>query len=54
MNLLMTCGAHPERWATAERTQNILATGRLALPYCLKQLRGWLSRGGMALGAPAP
>ena len=28
------------------------AMGRVALPYSLKQLGDWLSRGGMALGAP--
>ena len=43
-------GAEPERWASANGAAD--AVGRVAVPYSLKQLNGWLSRGGMALGAP--
>ena len=52
MDLVMTYCHNPERWAAAKST--VLAAGRLALPYCLKELRGWVSRGGMALGAHPP
>lgn len=49
MDLVMTYCHNPERWASAKST--VLAAGRLALPYCLQQLSGWLACGGMALGA---
>ena len=39
-----------ERWASAR--EPMLAVGRLALPYSLKHLSGWLASGGLALGAP--
>ena len=52
MDLAMSHGDEPQRWASAEGT--MLAVGPSALSYCLKHLSRWLSRGGMALGAPAP
>ena len=52
MDLLRSYSRCPKRWASAEGT--VHAVGRWALPYCLKELRGWLSRGGMALGASPP
>ena len=52
MDLVTTYCANPERWASAKHT--VLAVGRLALPYCVKQLNDWLARGGMALGAHPP
>ena len=52
MDLAMTYGDDPERWASARGT--VIAVSGMALPYCLKQVSNWLARGGMALGAPAP
>ena len=45
-------GNDPQRWASLKST--MLAVGRLALPTSLKQLSGWLARGGLAQGAPSP
>ena len=44
-------GSAPKRWASADGAAR--AVDRVALPYSLKQLSEWLSRGGMALSAPA-
>ena len=52
MDLVISYCHDPERWASAKST--VLAAGRLALPYCLKHLSGWLAHGGMALGAHPP
>ena len=43
---------NPGRWAFTNGVPN--AVGRVTVAYSLKQLSRWLSRGGMALGAPAP
>ena len=43
-------GADPKRWASTNGAAHVV--NRVALPYSLKQLNEWLSRGGMALGAP--
>ena len=43
-------GSNPKHWASADGATR--AVERAALPYSLKQLSEWLSRGGMALGAP--
>lgn len=51
-DLVTTYSRCPKRWAFTKGT--ILAGGRLALPYCLRELRGWLSRGGMALVSRPP
>ena len=38
------------RWASKEGVAS--AMDRTVLPYSIKQMRDWLSRGGIALGAP--
>ena len=43
-------GRYPERWASAMGA--VLAVGFSAVKYSLRELNGWLSRGGMTLGAP--
>ena len=43
-------GCNPKGWASMNGAAHALS--RVALPYSLKRLSEWLSRGGMALGAP--
>ena len=49
-NMAVRFGQSSFLWMDTEGMADVL--GRLALPYSLRQLSGWLSRGGMALGAP--
>ena len=52
LDMVRSYSSYPERLASTKGI--VLAVGRLALPYCLKELSDWLSRGGMALGASPP